>query len=258
MRRSFVSVALAVAWRNLHTFFSTPALILPGLLFPLFFFVAFAGGLSAIQNVPGFDYPDGYKTFQWVFVLMQSAAFGGVFTGFSIARDFESKFARRLLLAARRRSGILAGYGMAALVRWIFTASVVTVIAVISGVTVSGSPGQLFAVVLLALLLNVAALLWAAGIAMRFRTVQAGPLMQMPVFLALFLAPVYVPLSLLTGWIDAVARFNPITYLLEAARGLVAGDPVYVGLAFGLAFALVGGFLVWARRGLRNAEAAGA
>ena len=142
--------------------------------------------------------------------------------------------------------------------RWIFTASVVTVVAVISGMTVSGSPGQLFAVVLLALLLNVAALLWAAGIAMRFRTVQAGPLMQMPVFLALFLAPVYVPLSLLTGWIDAVASFNPITYLLEAARGLVAGDPVYVGLAFGLAFALVGGFLVWARRGLRNAEAAGA
>ena len=93
---------------------------------------------------------------------------------------------------------------------------------------------------------------------MRFRTVQAGPLMQMPVFMALFLAPVYVPLDLLSGWIATVARFNPVTYLLEAARGLVAGDPVYVGLAFGLAFALVAGFLVWARRGLRSAEAAGA
>ncbi len=254
----FASVAFAVAWRNLHTFFSTPALILPGLLFPLFFFTAFAGGLTAIADVPGFDYPDGYKTFQWAFVLMQSAAFGGVFTGFSIARDFESKFARRLLIAARRREGIIAGYALAALVRWVFTASVVTAIAVIVGVRVSGTAGELFAVVLLALLVNVAALLWAAGIAMRFRTVQAGPLMQMPVFMALFLAPVYVPLDLLSGWIATVARFNPVTYLLEAARGLVAGDPVYVGLAFGLAFALVAGFLVWARRGLRSAEAAGA
>ena len=189
---------------------------------------------------------------------MQSAAFGGVFTGFSIARDFESKFARRLLIAARRREGIIAGYALAALVRWVFTASVVTAIAVIVGVRVSGTAGELFAVVLLALLVNVAALLWAAGIAMRFRTVQAGPLMQMPVFMALFLAPVYVPLDLLSGWIATVARFNPVTYLLEAARGLVAGDPVYVGLAFGLAFALVAGFLVWARRGLRSAEAAGA
>jgi ABC-type multidrug transport system permease subunit len=258
MRGAFISAALAVAWRNLHTFFKTPSIILPGLLFPLFFFTAFAGGLSAVSNVPGFDYPDGYTTFQYVFVLVQSAAFGGVFTGFSIARDFESKFARRLLIAARRRSGIIAGYALAAFVRWVFTASVVTVIAVIAGIEVSGSPGELFAVVLLALLLNVTALLWSAGIAMRFRTVQAGPLMQMPVFLALFLAPVYVPLSLLTGWIHAVARFNPATYFLEAGRGLIAGDPVYVGLAFGLGFALASPFVLWARRGLRSAEAAGA
>ena len=34
---------------------------------------------------------------------------------------------------------------------------------------------------------------------MRLRTMQAGPLMQMPVFLVLFLAPVYVPLALLGG-----------------------------------------------------------
>ena len=66
---------------------------------PLFFFVAFAGGLSAIAKAPGFDYPGGYTAFQFVFVLLQTAAFGGVFTGFSIAADFEIGFARRLLLA---------------------------------------------------------------------------------------------------------------------------------------------------------------
>ena len=64
---------------------------------------------------------------------------------------------------------------------------------------------------------------------MRFRTIQAGPLMQMPVFLLLFFAPVYVPLDLLDGWIHTVATVNPITYLLEAGRGLIAGDPVHVG-----------------------------
>jgi ABC-2 type transport system permease protein len=251
-------VALAVAWRNLHTFFTTPSLILPGLLFPLFFFTAFAGGLSAVSNVPGFDFADKYTTFQYVFVILQSAAFGGVFTGFSIARDFETKFARRLLLAAPRRSALIAGYGIAALVRWMFTASVVTVVAVLAGIEVSGSAGELFALFLLALLLNVAALLWASGIAMRFRTIQAGPLMQMPVFLALFLAPVYVPLSVLTGWIHAVATVNPMTYLLEAGRGLISGDPVYIGLAFGIGLALVVLFSLWALRGLRKAEAAGA
>jgi ABC-2 type transport system permease protein len=42
----------------------------------------------------------------------------------------------------------------------------------------------------LALLVNVAAILWATGVAMRLRTMQAGPVMQMPVFLVLFFAPV--------------------------------------------------------------------
>ena len=80
----------------------------PSLIFPLFFFTAFAGGLSSVRHVPGFDFPTGYTAFQFVFVLLQSAAFGGVFTGFGIARDFESGFARRLLLAAPNRSGIVA------------------------------------------------------------------------------------------------------------------------------------------------------
>ena len=94
---------------------------------------------------------------------------------------------------------------------------------------VLGDPAELFALVLLGLLVNVAALLWAAGIAMRFRTLQAGPLMQVPVFLTLFLAPVYVPLELLNGWIHAVASVNPATFLLEAGRGLFAGEPTEVG-----------------------------
>ena len=65
---------------------------------------------------PGFDFPHGYTAFQFVFVLLQSAAFGGVFTGFAIARDFETGFGRRYMLAASHRSGIVAGYALAALV----------------------------------------------------------------------------------------------------------------------------------------------
>jgi len=247
----------AVAWRNLHTYFTRPSIFLPGLLFPLFFFVAFAGGLSATANVPGFTFPAGYTAFQYVFILLQSAAFGGVFAGFSTARDFESKFASRYLLAAPHRTAIVFGYAIAALVRWVFTGSVVTAVGFIAGMHVLGSGVDLFGLFTLALILNAAAFLWAAGIAMRFRTVQAGPLMQTPVFLVLFVAPVYVPLDLLSGWIHAVARFNPASYLLEAGRGLISADPVYVGLAFGLAFALAAAFSLWAVRGLRSAEAAG-
>jgi ABC-type polysaccharide/polyol phosphate export permease len=92
---------------------------------------------------------------------------------------------------------------------------------------------------------------------MFLRTEQAGALIQMPVFVVLFLAPVYVPLSLLTGWIHAVARLNPATAVLEAGRGLLAGSPVKIALAFALLAAAAAVMAIFARRGLASAERAG-
>ena len=168
-------VASGVAWRTLKIVFTNPSLLFPSLIFPLFFFTAFAGGLSQVAEVPGFDFEPGYTAFQFCFVLVQSAAFGGVFTGFGIARDFEYGFARRLLLAAPNRTGIVLGYAIAALVRWSLTATVLTVVALLAGMNVFGGPVDVFGMYVLALLINIAGLLWAAGVAMRFRTMQAGP-----------------------------------------------------------------------------------
>ena len=252
-----LAVAQGVAWRSLHNFTHTKSLLIPSLVFPLFFFTAFAGGLSGISRAPGFVFPAGYTAFQFAFVVVQSAAFAGVFTGFGIARDFESGFARRLLLAAPNRSGIVLGYAGAALGRWIVTVSVLTGVALAVGMKVGGSGVDLFGLYGLAIMVNFAATAWAAGVAMRLRSMQAGPVMQMPVFLVLFFAPVYVPLTLLQGWIHGVATVNPMTRVIEAGRGFVAGTPTQVFAAFAAAAALGLLFSIWAFRGLRNAEAAG-
>ena len=256
-RATFRSVTFTVAWRTLHNAFHNPAILVPSLVFPLFFFTAFAGGLSRVGSVPGFDFPSGYTAFQFVFVLLQSAAFGGVFTGFSVARDYESQFARRLMLAAPDRRALIVGYAMAAAVRVIVTWLVITSVALLAGMEIGGGAVDLFGLYGLALLVNVAATLFAVGIAMRFRTIQAGPMMQMPTFLILFMAPVYVPLGLLTGWIHAVASVNPATALLNAGRGLISGGPGDVALGFACAVGLAIAFAAWAVRGLRSAERAG-
>ena len=253
----FRSVALAVAWRTLHNTFTRPSVFLPSLLFPLFFFTAFAGGLSRVAEVPGFEFGPGYTAFQFVFVFLQAAAFGGVFTGFSIARDFESGFARRLMLASPNRAGIIAGYALAGLGRFVVTGAVLFGVALVAGMEIGGGAVDLFGLVALALVVNATALLWATGVAMRLRTMQAGPAMQVPVFLVLFLAPVYVPLDLLDSWICAIARVNPTTWFLETGRSFVAGDPAHVALTFGVAAALAAAFALWARLGLRSAERAG-
>jgi ABC-2 type transport system permease protein len=251
-------VVSGVARRTLKNALTNPQILLPTFAFPLFFFAAFAGGLSQVARVPGFDFPPGYTAFQFVFVLLQSAAFGGVFTGFGVARDFEGGFAKRLLLAAPHRSGIVVGYALAALVRWAIVAVMLTALAFAVGMRVSGGVVDLSGLYLLAVLVNFCGFFWAGGIAMRFRTIQAAPLMQMPVFLILFFAPVYVPLDLLEGWIAAIAFVNPTTYLLETGRGFVAGSPPHVLGAFLLAIGMGAAFWTWAFLGLRKAEAAGA
>ena len=222
------SVALAVAWRGIHNALTNKAILIPSIMFPLFFFVAFAGGLSQIRNTPGFHYGAGYTAFQFGFVCIQAAAFGGVFTGFSIAADFEFGFARRLLLAAPNRGGIVIGYMLQAMVRALLVLVVVFCAAIISGMNILGSVADMLGLLVLALAVSATSTLWAAGIAMRLRTMQAGPVMQMPIFILMFLAPVYVPLALIGGWVHDVARFNPVTAMLEAARGFIGGEPTKV------------------------------
>jgi ABC-2 type transport system permease protein len=255
--RSYRSVALGIAWRTVHNAVTQPNIVIPTLAFPFFFFVAFAGGLSQLQHLPGFDYPEGYTAWQFVFVMLQSAAFGGVFTGFGIARDFEYGFARRLMLAAPYRSALVVGYALSAIVRWAMVATLLTIAAFAVGMNVGGGGVEVPGLYGLAVIVNMAALLWSAGVAMRLRTIQAGPAMQMPVFLALFFAPVYVPLTLLSGWIHTVATGNPVTYFLEAGRSFLTGDSVHASLAYGAAIGLAVLFSIWAFRGLKNAEAAG-
>jgi len=250
-------VATAVGWRTLHNNFTTPSLLIPGIAFPMFFFVAFAGGLSRVNDIPGFRFPVGYTAFQFVFVLLQSAAFAGVFTGFGIVRDFETGFARRLMVAAPDRRGILLGYAFGAIGRWALTATILTIVALLAGMEVGGNGVDIVGLYTLAVLVNVCGLFWAAGIAMRLRTLQAAPLMQLPVFLALFFAPVFVPVELLANWLETIARLNPVTLMLEAGRSLIAGEPAHVLGAFSGVIGLAALFSVWAVRGLRRAEAAG-
>jgi ABC-2 type transport system permease protein len=141
--------------------------------------------------------------------------------------------------------------------RWFITGTVVTLAALIAGMNVGGDGVDLVGLLGLGIVVNFVAALWACGVAMFLRTEQAGALIQMPVFVVLFLAPVYVPARLLTGWIHSVANLNPATAVLEAGRALLAGSPVKVALSFAL---LAGGALlmgVFARRGLASAERAG-
>jgi ABC-type multidrug transport system permease subunit len=235
----------------------SPPLLLPALMFPLLLFAAFAGGLSALGASPSFGYPN-YTTFQFVWVLIQAAGITGAQTGLALAEDFESGFARRMLLATRGRFPVIAGYALTAVVRTTVVIAALFAVGLIAGMEVSGTAIQVAAMVALALMYALAVTMWGAGVALRSRSVQAaGPAIQMPILILAFLVPVYTPRPLLADWIQAVADWNPLTAVLEAGRGLIVGEPVSVALAFGVSGGLIALFTLWAVAGLRGAEAVG-
>ena len=142
---------------------------------------------------------------------------------------------------------------LAGLVRALIVGVLLFVVALIVGMQIDGGAVDLFGLIVLALLVNLVAALFAFGVAFRLRTIQAGPAMQMPVFLILFLAPVYVPLALLSGWVDGRRQGQPVH---GAGRGRPRPDlrPAVRRAGYGIALARRG-VLRLGVRGLRKAEA---
>lgn len=252
-RGSFLAVSMGIASRQLLRLRKSPALLVPSVLFPLILLAAFAGANSSIAKTPGFDYPN-YTAFMLVFVLMQGAVFAGVLVGVSLADDFEGGFAKRLMLAVPDRKAILFGCVLMAFLRTLVVAAILFIAGFIGGMFVRGTAIQLLGLIVLMLLFSGGAALFAAGVAFRAQSTQAGPAMQMPMLILMFLMPVYSPRHLMKSWIHTVANVNPFTTIVEAGRGLLEGRPASVWQAY----AIVGGFVVlaamWALSGLRKAE----
>jgi ABC-2 type transport system permease protein len=248
-----LSITFGVAQQSARKLLKTPPKTLPPILLPLFFFAAFTGALSAVGDTKGFGYFN-FTAFQFVFVLYMAAMFVGVFTAFDIATDYESGLGSRLMLAAPRRMAIVSGYLLVAVGRALLTIAVVWATALATGMPVRGGALEIAGLVALALLLNIATTLYGAGIALRFQSTASGVLVLIPVFMVLFLTPVFTPRDKLASWLQTAAGVNPLTPPMEAGRGFLADDPVSVGLAFAIAGGLVIAFWLWAVRGMRKAE----
>jgi ABC-2 type transport system permease protein len=254
MTNDFAITTLSVAARNFKTTMTSPGLALRPILGPLVFFAAFAGGLSALGRAPGFDFPSGYTAFQFAFIMLQGALFVGLFCGLGLARDLQSGFIRRLMLAAGNRRGIVLGYVLAGLGVTVIATTVLLSVALLVGMQLDGGLLDVLGMYSLALVICSAGALWSMGVAFRMRTVQAAPLMQTPGFLGLFLAPAFVPYALLDGWIRPIASVNPITRLVEGSRGFVSGSPHDLLLTYGVAAGMLIVLAVWTLTGLRRAE----
>ncbi len=249
---SAVRASLGLAGRNLLLVRRVPSVFIPSLVMPLFILIATSGAFRGISALPSFEGAD-YLAFTLPMAATMGAGFAGVNSGMTLARDLEGGFFDRLQASPAPRVALLAGPLLAAVARSVFTTTVVYIAAMIGGVSLPGLVDTIV-VYALAAVFGCAAALWAIGVALRARSVQASPLMQVVVFMSVFTSVAYTPREVLHGWLARVADLNPVTYVLEASRGaqLDGVSATQIGraaLATALLVAVTG---LFAMRGVRR------
>lgn len=229
-----------------------PAAGIPGVLAPTIFFLGLTAVFGNLRLLPGFD-ADSYQSFLIPVSLLQGAGFTGAATGVNLARDIEQGWFDRLLASPAPRWVLLAGMLISASLRALIPATVLLVVGISLGARWPGLGGLAIAIVIV-MGMGMVAAAWATTLALRFKTQSAAPLMQAGMLVLILTTTAYAPLALLTGWLQEVARYNPVTQIVEAARQGFLGSvtwaetwPGLVALA-GLAALLV----ALALRGMRR------
>ncbi|MFL5845761.1 MAG: ABC transporter permease [Solirubrobacteraceae bacterium] len=206
----------ALTRRALNEILRTPTGALPGVLAPTIFMLGLTAVFSKATQLPGFG-TDDFTSFIVPVGLLQGAGFTGAATGVNLARDIEQGWFDRLLVAPVSRPTLLAGVVLSASLRALLPATFLLIVGFSIGVHWPGFDGLLIAY---ALLMSMAAAMacFATIVALKFRTQQAAPLMQMGNFVAVLFTTSYAPHQLLAGWLQTISDINPVTHVLEGTR----------------------------------------
>jgi ABC-type multidrug transport system permease subunit len=229
--RESMEAVRALIRRAANELLRVPGAAIPGVLAPTIFFLGLTSVFGALDNLPGFVAQ--YKDWLIPVSLLQGAGFTGAATGVNLARDIEQGWFDRLLVSPAPRPVLLAGLVLSAALRSLIPAAFLLAVGFAIGVNWPGVDGLLIALFAVMGMGTIAAC-WGTMLALRYRSQSAAPLMQAGMLLLVLTTTAYAPLNLLTGWLQTVARYNPVTQILEAARqgfiGTVTWGDTWPGL----------------------------
>ena len=238
-KAGFVSDVMSIAGRALRSVTRDTEFVLPALIIPVFFYFVNVGSLSNLTDAvaPGFD----YKAFQ-----LPSAIIFGV-TGISragvVVTDVQDGYFDRLLLTPVRRLALLLGMMVADIVLVAALTVPVVLLGLITGVRFETGLAGIVALMLLSAFWGLVFTGFPYAIALKTGNPAAVNTSFILFFPFAFLTTAFVPRQALSGWMDTVAGWNPVTYLLAGMRSLImqGWDWAALGKAV-LAVAIVGAF----------------
>ena len=227
----------AVTMRSLRALPREPELLIPSLIFPVFFFVVNIGTLQDFtqRGIPGLD----YRAFQLPTAIIFAVT--GVSRAHAVVTDIQSGYFDRLLMSPVRRLPLLVGMMAADFVQIIMLAIPVITLGAIVGVRFETGLLGLLLFLLLSGFWGLAFTGFSYAIALKTASagmVNASFILFLPFA---FLTTATLPLEALTGWMATVARLNPMTYLLAGLRSLLYGGWQPALLVHGVAAILLVG-----------------
>lgn len=210
-----------VTWRNLLVIFRTPQALLPPLVISIFFLVIYESTLGeAAGFLPGLS-GNSYLGFILPLSLVSSALSGSSLASQNLVRDIESGYFNKLLLTPASRTALLLGPILAGGVILGLQAVFVIGVGLIMGLESATGFLGLLVVIGLAILLGMGFAGFTVSAALGSGSAAVTQAASFLFFPLTFLTASFVPLELLSGWLKAAARINPITYVLEAMRSLL-------------------------------------
>src|SRR6266536_6335087 len=223
-----VNETVLLGRRAVREVWRIPAATIPALFIPVFFLVVNLGQVNKIfpPSTP-FLHGQHYVAFQIPVSLV--FAVSSATSGLAMVTDIDIGYLDKLLAAPIRRTAIVWGRLAADLARGIAVSVIVLAVGYAFGARVkSGAVGTILLIVLAALW-GVAYAGIAIAIALKTKNVQTTNASFLIFFPLLFLTPNFVPMDLLAGPLKAIARVNPVTYVITGLRDLVLFHDIHWG-----------------------------
>ncbi|MDQ7907286.1 ABC transporter permease [Phytohabitans sp. ZYX-F-186] len=198
---------------------------------PVLWLLVFGVTFTKIKAIPTGGVP--YLDYLTPGVIAQSALFVSIFYGIQIIWDRDAGILAKLMVTPTPRAALVTGKAFAAGMRALSQVVVVLVLSALLGVSLTTNPLRLLGVVA-AVLLGSAffcclSIIIAGLVLSRDRMLGIGQAIMMPLF---FASNALYPVAIMPGWLQAINHANPLSYQVEALRGLLIGSPARLWLDY--------------------------
>ncbi|KPI03724.1 ABC-2 type transporter [Actinobacteria bacterium OK006] len=200
---------------------------------PALWLLIFGETFTRIRAIPTGGMP--YLDYLAPGIIAQSAMFIAIFYGIMIIWERDAGILTKLLVTPTPRSALITGKAFAAGVKALIQAVVVVVIAALLGVAMTWNPlrllGVAVAVVLGSAFFSCLSMTIAGIVLTRDRLMGIGQAITMPLF---FGSNALYPVAVMPGWLQAISKVNPLSYQVDALRGLLLGTHAHLALDYGV------------------------